>query len=65
MEHVMNDAQRDEFFELVGEMKTIAECLTIVSNNEKIWKIKLKFAMLRELVWQAEALVKGGTSVDF
>ena len=65
MEHVMNDAQRDEFFELVGEMKTIAECLTIVSNNEKIWKIKLKFAMLRDLVWQAEELVKGGTAVDF
>jgi|TARA_Y100000034_G_scaffold98496_1_gene120696 hypothetical protein len=65
MEHVMDDAQRDEFFELVGEMKTVAESLSIVPNDEKIWKIKLKFAMLRELVWQAEALVKGGTSVDF
>ena len=65
MEHVITDAERDEFFELVGEMKTIAEGLTIVSNDEKMWKIKLKFAMLRDLVWQAEALVKGDTASDF
>ena len=67
MEHLMDDTQKEEFFELIAEMKIIAKNISqIVSDDNKAWKIKLQFAMIRDLVWQAEALIKGGNgSNDF
>ena len=67
MEHLMDDTQKEEFFELIAEMKIIAKNINqIVSDDNKAWKIKLQFAMIRDLVWQAEALIKGGNgSNDF
>ena len=65
MEHLMDDTQKEEFFELIEEMKIIAKNINqIVSDDNKAWKIKLQFAMIRELVWQAEALIKGDTSTN-
>lgn len=65
MEHLMDDTQKDEFFELIEEMKIISNNLNqIVSDDNKAWKIKLQFAMIRELVWQAEALIKGGNGAN-
>ena len=46
-------------------MKIIAKNINqIVSDDNKAWKIKLQFAMIRELVWQAEALIKGGNGAN-
>ena len=65
MEHLMDDTQKEEFFELIEEMKIIAKNINqIVSDDNKAWKIKLQFAMIRELVWQAEALIKGGNGAN-
>ena len=65
MEHLMDDTQKEEFFELIEEMKIIAENLNqVVSVDNKTWKIKLQFAMIRDLVWQAEALIKGGNGAN-
>ena len=65
MEHLMDDTQKEEFFELIEEMKIIAKNINqIVSDDNKAWKIKLQFAMILELVWQAEALIKGDTSTN-
>jgi hypothetical protein len=65
MEHLMDDSQKEEFFELIEEMKIIAKNINqIVSDDNKAWKIKLQFAMIRDLVWQAEALIKGGNGAN-
>ena len=65
MEHLMDDTQKEEFFELIAEMKIIAKNISqIVSDDNKAWKIKLQFAMIRDLVWQAEALIKGGNGAN-
>ena len=65
MEHLMDDTEKEEFFELIEEMKIIAENLNqVVSVDNKTWKIKLQFAMIRDLVWQAEALIKGGNGAN-
>ena len=65
MEHLMDDTQKEEFFELIEEMKIIAKNLNrVIGDDNKAWKIKLQFAMMRELVWQAEALIKGGTGAN-
>lgn len=65
MEHLMDDTQKEEFFELIEEMKIIAKNINqIVSDDNKAWKIKLQFAMIRDLVWQAEALIKGGNGAN-
>ena len=65
---IMNEEQKEEFFEMVEEMVAISKELNqVVENNgDKKWKIRLQFAMIRDLVWQAEALLKGETdSNDF
>ena len=66
----MNKEQREEFFEIIEEMVGISQelCLAFDDNDNDIkkWKIKLQFAMIRDLVWQGEALIKGETdSNDF
>lgn len=64
----MNEEQREEFFEIVEEMVEISKELNRVveDNGDKKWKIRLQFAMIRDLVWQAETLLKGETdSNDF
>jgi hypothetical protein len=62
---IMDESKKEEFFELVEEMKIIAKNINqIVSDDNKAWKIKLQFAMIRELVWQAEALLKGDTAIN-
>jgi hypothetical protein len=64
MEHIMDDSQKEEFFEIVEEMKYIAEKMNQVVGEDKAWKTRLQFAMIRDLVWQAEALIKGGTGAN-
>lgn len=64
MEHIMNDSQKEEFFEIIEEMRHISEKLNVITDEEKAWKTRLQFAMIRDLVWQAEALLKGDTATN-
>lgn len=61
---IMDESKKEEFFELVEEMKHISENLNRTVEEEKAWKTRLQFAMIRDLVWQAEALLKGGTAIN-
>ena len=56
----MNDIRKKEFFELMEEVKTIAENLNAVVIDAKIWKIQLKFTTIRDLLGRAEILLKHG-----
>ena len=56
----MNDIRKKEFFELMGEVKTIAENLNTVVIDKKIWKIQLQFTTIRDLLGRAEILLKHG-----
>ena len=56
----MNDIRKKEFFELMGEVKTIAENLNTVVIDEKIWKIQMQFTTIRDLLGRAEILLKHG-----
>ncbi|SVC54064.1 uncharacterized protein METZ01_LOCUS306918 [marine metagenome] len=64
MEHIMNDSQKEEFFEIIEEMRHISEKLNVITDEDKAWKTRLQFAMIRDLVWQAEALLKGDTATN-
>ena len=64
MEHIMNDSQKEEFFEIIEEMRHISEKLNVITDEETAWKTRLQFAMIRDLVWQAEALLKGDTATN-
>ena len=64
MEHIMNDSQKEEFFEIIEEMRHISEKLNVITDEDKAWKTRLQFAMIRDLVWQAEALLKGDTAIN-
>ena len=57
---MMNDIRKKEFFELMGEVKTIAENLNTVVIDEKIWKIQLQYTKIRDLIGRAEILLKHG-----
>ena len=64
----MNEAHREEFFDIVEEMVEISKELNRVveKDGDKKWKMRLQFAMIRDLLRQAEALLKGDTdSNDF
>ena len=56
----MNDIRKKEFFELMEEVKTIAENLNTVVIDKKIWKIQLQFTTIRDLLGRAEILLKHG-----
>ena len=56
----MNDIRKKEFFELMEEVKTIAENLNAVVIDKKIWKIQLQFTTIRDLLGRAEILLKHG-----
>jgi len=57
----MNKIQQKQFFELMEEVKTIAENLNTRSiTNEKIWKIQMQFTTIRDLLGRAEILLKHG-----
>ena len=56
----MNDIRKKEFFELMGEVKTIAENLNTVVIGKKIWKIQLQFTKIRDLLGRVEILLKYG-----
>ena len=56
----MNDIRKREFFELMGEVKTISENLNTVVVGEKIWEIQLQFTKIRDLLGRAEVLLKYG-----
>ena len=56
----MNDIRKREFFELMGEVKTIVENLNTVVIGKKIWKIQLQFTKIRDLFGRAEILLKYG-----
>ena len=57
---MMNDIRKKEFFELMEEVKTIAENLNTVVIDEKIWKIQMLFTTIRDLLGRAEILLKHG-----
>ena len=57
---MMNDIRKKEFFELMEEVKTIAENLNTVVIDKKIWKIQLQFTTIRDLLGRAEILLKHG-----
>jgi len=57
---MMNDIRKKEFFELMEEVKTIAENLNAVVIDKKIWKIQLQFTKIRDLLGRAEILLKHG-----
>ena len=56
----MNDIRKKEFFELMEEVKTIAENLNTVVIDKKIWKIQLQFTKIRDFLGRAEILLKYG-----
>ena len=56
----MNDIRKKEFFELMEEVKTIAENLNTVVIDKKIWKIQFQFTTIRDLLGRAEILLKHG-----
>ena len=56
----MNDIRKKEFFELMEEVKTIAENLNTVVIDEKIWETQLQFTKIRDLLGRAEILLKHG-----
>ena len=56
----LNDIRKRAFFELMGEVKTIAENLNAVVINEKIWEIQLQFTAIRDLLGRAEIILKYG-----
>ena len=56
----MNDIRKKEFFELMEEVKTIAENLNAVVIDKKIWKIQIQFTTIRDLLGRAEILLKHG-----
>ena len=61
----MNKIQQKQFFELMEEVKTIAENLNTRSiTNEKIWKIQMQFTTIRDLLGRAEILLKHGFNDD-
>ena len=68
---IMNDDEKKELKEIVAEISRIADLIrTDVENDMSFprWKLRLHFAMIKELVWQAEAIVarkKGGKFEDF
>lgn len=65
MDHFMNQQQSEDFFDIIEEMAKISVQINrLVDDDDKKWKVKMHFAMIRDLVWQAEALLKGGTGVN-
>lgn len=57
----MNDIRKKEFFDLMEEVKIIAENLNTRSiTDEKIWKIQMQFTTIRDLLGRAEILLKHG-----
>ena len=42
------------------EIKTISENINTIAVDDKIWKIQLQFSSIRELLRQAETLLKLG-----
>ena len=59
-ELIMNKIQQKQFFELMEEIKTISENINTIAVDDKIWKIQLQFSSIRELLRQAETLLKLG-----
>ena len=64
MSVVSNPEDQVQFNEILQEIKNISREIQEESENgnSRQWKLKLQFAMIRDLVWQSEALLKGGTS---
>ena len=56
----MNNIQQKEYFELMEEVKTIAENMNTIAIDDKIWKIQLQFTKIRDLLGRAEILLKHG-----
>jgi len=56
----MSDIQKKEFFELMEEIKSIAENMNTTVVGDKIWKIQLQFSSIRELLRKAEIILKDG-----
>ena len=56
----MGDIQKKEFFELMEEIKSIAENMNTTVVGDKIWKIQLQFSSIRELLRKAEIILKDG-----
>ena len=61
---VANPEDQVQFNEILQEIKNISGEIQEESSKEnpRFWKLKMNFSMIRELVWQAEALLKEGTS---
>ena len=59
---VANPEDQVQFNEILQEIKNISREIQEESENgnPRYWKLKMNFSMIRELVWQAEALLKGG-----
>ena len=55
----MSDIQKKEFFELMEEIKSIAD-KGMWTVGDKIWKIQLQFSSIRELLRKAEIILKDG-----
>ena len=53
---IMSDDEKTELKEIVAEISRISR---IIESNMSFprWKLKLHFAMIKELVWQAENIV--------
>ena len=56
----MGDIQKKEFFELMEEIKSIAENMNTTVVGDKIWKIQLQFSSIRELLRKTEIILKDG-----
>ena len=61
---VANPEDQVQFNEILQEIKNISREIQEESSKEnpRFCKMKMNFSMIRELVWQAEALLKEGTS---
>ena len=59
---VANPEDQVQFNEILQEIKNISREIQEDSENgnPRYWKLKMNFSMIRELVWQAEALLKEG-----
>ena len=59
---VANPEDQVQFNEIMQEIKNISRSIQEESENgnPRQWKLKMNFSMIRELVWQAEALLKEG-----
>jgi len=59
---VSNPEDQTQYNEIIQEIKSISTEIQEDSESGDVrpWRLKMKFNMIRDLVWQAEALIKGG-----